>query len=88
MAAVQRRRALRRRRAKPNAFRTNAAVLVVAGVIRIDLTQFFTGHGYLNGYLARMHKVKSLACSYHDFAQDDTCHTFYECAGWKEDKEE
>lgn len=43
------------------------------------LTQFFIEHGYLNSYLARMQKVKGLACPYLNYSQDGAFNTFFEC---------
>lgn len=45
------------------------------GEVNYSLTQFLSGHGYFNEYLARMGKVEDAACQYHDTIKDDAHHT-------------
>lgn len=52
------------------------------------LTQALTGHGNFAVYLEKIKKKETKTCNYCNKADDDACHTLFECEQWNVDKKQ
>lgn len=57
------------------------------GTVDYWLTQFLTGHGCFQSYLAVVKNLENRNCLYCNIEEDDSEHTFFRCSNWKAERE-
>uniref|UniRef100_A0A0A9YTG2 Reverse transcriptase zinc-binding domain-containing protein n=1 Tax=Lygus hesperus TaxID=30085 RepID=A0A0A9YTG2_LYGHE len=52
-------------------------------IVRLQLTQFLTGHGYFRSFLVRIGKAIESRCVYCQTEDEEVHHTFFVCQRWE-----